>query len=123
MNPKNISIIAVAILVLLGIGAFIMSNPKNDNETVKEVLKISIDDVKNHDQKSDCWTVIDNSVYDITSYVQSHPGGDNILSACGVDATEYFNGEKPGQNGGTNDHGGQAAAQLSRLKIGELPTN
>lgn len=112
-------------LVLFGVGAFVVSKPKDTEKTVETALKINIDDVKNHDQKNDCWTVIDNSVYDITSYVQSHPGGENILSACGVDATEYFNGKKPGQNGGINDHTdtSQASNQLVRLKIGELQTN
>lgn len=122
MNPKNISIIVVSTLVLVGAGAFVLSRPKDEIKTVEATLKISIDDVANHNQKSDCWTIIDNSVYDITSYVKSHPGGDNILSACGVDATDYFNGEKPGQNGGVNDHSNasQATSQLSRLKIGIL---
>jgi cytochrome b involved in lipid metabolism len=82
--------------------------------------KITKADVATHNSESDCWTIIDGSVYDITSYIPRHPGGDNILSACGTDGTALFNGEKPGQNGGTNDHGSSAKSQLARLKVGDL---
>jgi cytochrome b involved in lipid metabolism len=75
-----------------------------------------------HNTKDDCWTIIDSTVYDITSYIPRHPGGNNILSACGVDATAFFNGDQSGQQGGTNDHSNdnQAKTQLQSLKVGDL---
>jgi hypothetical protein len=55
-------------------------------------------------------------------YIYERPGGDNILSACGVDATEYFKGEKAGQEGGKKDHSNsnEAFEHLGTLKLGEL---
>ena len=51
--------------------------------TMKEVNK--------HTTKEDCWLVIDNMIYDITSFLSSHPGGSSIMvSVAGQDATEYF---------------------------------
>jgi fatty acid desaturase 2 (delta-6 desaturase) len=33
-----------------------------------------------HNRRSDCWIVIDDFVYDVTSWVDRHPGGDIICS-------------------------------------------
>ncbi|HCB51032.1 TPA: hypothetical protein DEP21_00305 [Patescibacteria group bacterium] len=47
--------------------------------------------VKNHSDEASCWTVISGSVYDLTSFIGKHPGGDKaILASCGKDATEMF---------------------------------
>ena len=44
-----------------------------------------------HNNHHDCWTAIDGSVYDITEYIDEHPGGKHIiLTAGGVDATILF---------------------------------
>ncbi len=75
-----------------------------------------------HATATDCWTIIDNSVYNLTSFIGSHEGGDNILSACGVDATNYFNGQNAGQEGDKKDHTGsnEALEHLESLKLGDL---
>lgn len=124
MTAEKKALITVISIIAIGGAFFILSKDKTETtDSSKTVLSsYSKNDVSEHDTKDDCWTIIDSSVYNISSYVQGHPGGDNILSACGVDATEYFNGEKKGQAGGTNDHANdsQAISQLARLKIGEL---
>ena len=50
----------------------------------------SLAEVAQHDTQDDCWTVIDDNVYDVTSYVKNHPGGEAILAVCGVDGTADF---------------------------------
>ncbi|KAI9246512.1 cytochrome b5-like heme/steroid binding domain-containing protein [Phascolomyces articulosus] len=48
-------------------------------------------DVAKHNSKSDLWLVIHNKVYDITQFVQEHPGGEEVLlDEAGKDATEAF---------------------------------
>jgi cytochrome b involved in lipid metabolism len=38
-----------------------------------------------------CWSVINGSVYDLTKWVNAHPGGAGaILSLCGTDGTQDF---------------------------------
>eukprot|EP01041_Mallomonas_annulata_P004222 gene4222-8400_t len=49
-------------------------------------------DVALHNQKSDAWIIVDNKVYDVTDYVDFHPGGDSILSNVGRDSSEGFHG-------------------------------
>lgn len=69
--------------------------------------------VAKHASKSDCWTIVNGSVYNITSYVPVHPGGvAEIVRACGVDSTDLFNS--------IMQHGRRADSELASLKIGVL---
>jgi cytochrome b involved in lipid metabolism len=66
----------------------------------------------NNSAKS-CWAVIEGSVYNLTAWINSHPGGSGaILSLCGTEATSSFKGK----------HGNQSrpAAQLSGYLLGPL---
>ena len=48
-------------------------------------------EVSKHDSKQSCWLIINGTAYDLTSFVDSHPGGSNlILKYAGKDATEAF---------------------------------
>jgi len=50
----------------------------------------SLDEVKKHNTKKDAWTIIENKVYNISSWIPKHPGGDIIIQALGKDATQLF---------------------------------
>ena len=66
-----------------------------------------------HNSSASCWSAINGSVYDLTSFISQHPGGQAaIKSLCGVDGSAAFNGQ----------HGGQArpASELVGFKIGVL---
>jgi len=61
--------------------------------------------------------VIDGKVYDVTSFVDIHPGGrDTILKRAGEDVSAIFHGES------TNDHihSSYAKAMLLRLVVGQF---
>ncbi|KAI8149792.1 cytochrome b5 [Fennellomyces sp. T-0311] len=70
-------------------------------------------DVAKHNTKNDLWVVIHNKVYDITEFVQEHPGGEEVLiDEAGKDATEAF-----------EDIGHSEEARefyLTKYEIGEL---
>lgn len=73
----------------------------------------SLAEIKTHNTKASCWTVVNGSVYDVTSWISKHPGGQMaITSMCGIDASAAFNGQ----------HGGQArpVSELASFKIGAL---
>lgn len=58
-----------------------------------------IDVVAAHADASNCWTLIDGSVYDVTSFISKHPGGNkSVLASCGKDATAIFNGKHGGDS-------------------------
>jgi len=52
---------------------------------------ISSSAVATHNTSSDCHTIFYGQVYDMTNYINSHPGGSNdILNGCGSDRTTAF---------------------------------
>jgi len=63
-----------------------ITTPINNN-----VQSYTLSQVSQHNNQTSCWTVIDGKIYDITSYIFSHPAGVNkILQGCGVDATSMY---------------------------------
>lgn len=62
---------------------------------------ITMSEVATHNSRTSCWTVINGSVYDLTSWVPQHPGGEKaILGICGIDGSSKFNGK----HGGSSKH-------------------
>ena len=56
-------------------------------------------EVATHNDQSSCWTTINGSVYDITSYIPRHPGGKSaILKICGKDGASLFERQHGGQS-------------------------
>ena len=54
---------------------------------------IAIADLAPHSTPADCWVAIDGDVYDLTAFVEQHPGGaQRILDLCGTDGTDAFDG-------------------------------
>ena len=48
-------------------------------------------DISSHNNATSCYVAINDSVYDLTAWVNLHPGGTSkILSICGTDGTEKF---------------------------------
>lgn len=41
----------------------------------------SLEEVKRHTREEDCWLVINGNVYDVTKFLDEHPGGFDIIIA------------------------------------------
>lgn len=50
----------------------------------------TLGEVQKHNTKKDAWTIIENKVYNISSWIPKHPGGEIIMKAVGKDATQLF---------------------------------
>ncbi|GMH22525.1 hypothetical protein Nepgr_024368 [Nepenthes gracilis] len=49
------------------------------------------EEVAKHSNQHDCWLIISGKVYNVTSFLDDHPGGDDVLlSSTNRDATEEF---------------------------------
>lgn len=69
--------------------------------------------VAQHDSEEDCYSAINGTVYDLSAYVNRHPGGDrNILRICGIDGSNAFD----------NQHGGESKPEriLAGFEVGTL---
>ncbi len=81
--------------------------------TTKTPGTYTMADVAAHSGKTSCWTTIEGSVYDLTSWISRHPGGETaILSICGKDGTKAFEGQHSGQT--------KPEQMLASFKIGVL---
>ncbi|CAO2822906.1 unnamed protein product [Amaranthus hypochondriacus] len=68
----------------------------NSKNISKEPRRYTKAEISLHNKRTDCWIIIKDKVYDITSYVEEHPGGDAILTHAGDDSTEGFFGPQHG---------------------------
>ncbi|KAF2485658.1 cytochrome b5-like heme/steroid binding domain-containing protein [Neohortaea acidophila] len=74
--------------------------------------ELSYSDVSEHTSKKDLYMVIHDKIYDASSFVDEHPGGEEVmLDVAGQDATEAF--EDVG-------HSDEAREILNGLLIGTL---
>ncbi|KAJ5476075.1 Cytochrome b5 [Penicillium sp. IBT 31633x] len=70
-------------------------------------------EVQKHNKPDDVWIILHNKIYDVTKYLQDHPGGSAILiEVAGTDATEAF--EETG-------HSDEARDELAQYLVGDLP--
>lgn len=86
------------------------TNNGSQNEGDREKT-YTLSDLAAHSSASDCWLAIDGKVYDVTSYIGKHPGGNEITRGCGKDATQMFKQE---------GHSRQANLIASEYQIGIL---
>lgn len=54
-------------------------------------MKVLTSEIKKHNSKKDCWVIIHGKAYDVTNFLDEHPGGAGIiLKYAGKDATKAF---------------------------------
>ena len=126
--------IALAIILIAG-SIYLYQNTKGDKVvqeskelpgqssvrtyTMEEVAQHGaepLDENANPDSYS-CWVVIHDKVYDVTNFLDSHPGGEAIYEGCGTDATILFE-TRP--QGSSTPHSATARSLLEQYYIGDL---
>jgi len=114
-------IVFLLILIILLPGCLPQQEPTTNDQqpTTKDEQPntYTLDLVAMHNTQQDCWIVIDSKVYDVTDYVNSHPGGKTIVQGCGQDATELF---KTRPMGSGTEHSEKAYNILNNYYLGEL---
>ncbi len=117
MNKK--APLIVGVLVILTAVVIVLTQRSSSNTaplpttTVTPGTTYTLADVALHKTESDCWTAVNGSVYNVTSWIAQHPGGAQaIIGMCGVDGSAGFDGQ----------HGTQKrpASELASFKIGAL---
>lgn len=131
---KSIAIFSATtliLLVLIGFGLWMLidrqnnknSGVPNNTSTEQQAKTFTLNEVASHNSRTDCWTIISGQVYELTDFINHHSGGDEVLRACGTDATTLFTSRttEDGQSIGSGTPHSQAAQeQLDQLKLGTL---
>ena len=77
----------------------------------KWIGEITKEELQKHKSKDDCWVVFQGAVYDMTLYLDRHPGGVDCITLCaGDDMTEAYMDRHPYLN----------PQIIEKLKIGYL---
>ncbi|KAG0461076.1 hypothetical protein HPP92_021373 [Vanilla planifolia] len=101
----------------------------------KEVYTLS--EVKNHSSREDCWLIINGKVYDVTKFLEDHPGGDEdcwlIINGKVYDVTKFLEDHPGGDEvllavtgkDATDDfedvgHSSTARAMMEEYYVGEI---
>jgi len=63
-----------------------------------EIRTYTFAQVAKHSEEKNLWLIIDDRVFDVTEYVDAHPGGIAIMRSAGGDNTQGFNGDQHPDN-------------------------
>lgn len=111
INTESENLVTIALRTL----RLKKSTPISQNVTVLDEEKCrriyTLSEVAEHDTYNDCWIVIYDRVYNVTEFIEQHPGGaEMILEYAGRDGSIAFRG-----------HSRLAIDSLKLYEIGELP--
>ncbi|KAM7420043.1 hypothetical protein PAMA_014652 [Pampus argenteus] len=55
------------------------------------LIEVTKEELQKHNTRDDCWTCIRGMVYNVTPYMDYHPGGEvELMKAAGIDGTDLF---------------------------------
>lgn len=112
---KKLFLIGAAAVLLAGCTNNVTVTNNDSNQDNSSTKQYTLAEVESHSTRDNCWLIINNKVYDVTKYINMHPGGAEILKGCGKDATELF-----ATQGGKGAHSNSATRLIENYYIGDL---
>jgi cytochrome b involved in lipid metabolism len=98
------------------------TKPTTTTKTTTSII-LNMEEIAKHNKQSDCWLLISDKVYNITSYFGSHPGGSGTMAlTCGKDATAAYYTQDPYATSSStrSAHSSRAKSLLSNYYLGDL---
>ena len=81
----------------------------------KRIRIFTASDVATHNSASSCWITLAGKVYDVTQFLQDHPGGDDlIVQHAGNDVEEVM------MNKNEHEHSEAAYEMLQEYMVGRI---
>ncbi|MDO8668665.1 MAG: cytochrome b5-like heme/steroid binding domain-containing protein [Candidatus Buchananbacteria bacterium] len=115
---KTITLVALIFFILTVSGIFVLSlldidADKNINRQINNKISLTAQEVAKHSAPEDCYLIVNQKVYDVSSFVNQHPGDRrNIEGNCGREVTGLF----------ASIHSNFAWDLLKKYEIGNLIT-
>ncbi|KAJ1731762.1 hypothetical protein LPJ61_002373 [Coemansia biformis] len=76
-----------------------LSTSGEDLRGVSQLQVLTMEEIAQHNKRDDCWMVVRDKVYNVTRYIDFHPGGrGQLMRAAGKDGTELFYDTHPWVN-------------------------
>lgn len=96
-------------------GAAATSKPSPSESPSTKSTALTMEQVKQNNSARSCWSVINGNVYNLTTWISSHPGGQGAITGlCGTDGSKEFSSKHGGN--------GQVMSRLSSFLLGKLTT-
>ena len=107
-----ISMLWLVFLILAGcLQTEVTSNLTVNITTDSDYITLTESEVAKHNTPQDCWIIINDSVYDVSSFTKYHPGGSAMYPYCGKNGTAPFFGRP---------HSERAQQLLKQFYLGKL---
>jgi cytochrome b involved in lipid metabolism len=107
-----ISRIVVGTALPLAVAGAVLAAPAASAETT-----YTLNDVHKHATTADCWSAVNGGVYDLTGWINRHPGGAGVIKAmCGRNGSASYNGQHG--SAGSGDDENEPAQALAHYRIG-----
>ena len=94
MKKITLSVLFIFCLSLAGIFSMSLLFPPIDSATTQVIVSnspLTTTEVAGHNTDADCYLLIKNKVYDVSTYIGKHPGGKStITNRCGKEVTGIF---------------------------------
>ncbi len=140
LSTISLFIFGVAVISILTAGLVFYQNKKDNKianvqngtlakNTIDQIkssgknITLNMEEIAKHNKQSDCWVIISDKAYDLTSYFGSHPGGNSTMSpTCGTDATIAYATRDPNatKSRGSVKHSSYARDLLNDYYLGDL---
>ncbi len=79
-------------------------------------ITLNMAEIAKHNSITDCWMIINNKVYNVSSYLFGHPGGaGSMMPYCGKEATRAFDTKDRNR-----PHSSYANSLLANYYVGDL---
>lgn len=91
---------------------------QNNNTSVSNpptnLVTLSLSEVNKHNSASDCYLIINQKIYNVSSFINSHPGGaQKITEKCGQEVSDLF----------AQIHSNRAWDLLKKYQVGTISSN
>lgn len=66
-----------------------VDDARSENTSLSKNPKFTRGEVASHNSFNDCWIILRGKVYNVTPYIQAHPGGSMALLNCSGTGKDY----------------------------------